>query len=176
MFRRRKVVKRCPKGHEMEPTWRRCPRCRGGRVPLQRARDLAEATVFEAPGEGPVDATRVGSASQSREPAAPQETGPALVGTAGPVAGREFPLAMGMTRIGKAPKPASDTVLIAVPEDRYMSKEHATLTLGSAALVLSDPGSTNGTFVNGSRVNRALLQDGDELRLGESAFRVRLPR
>ncbi len=173
MFRRPKVVKRCPKGHEMQLAWRRCPRCSGGRVPVAKARDLADQTVFAAPVSASVEETRVGGAGPARAPE--PATGPALVATAGPLAGQEFPLQSGQTRIGKAPRPAPGLAVIVAAGDRYMSKEHAVLTLGSAALVLSDPGSTNGTFVNGSRVTRAVLQDGDELRLGESVFRVRLP-
>jgi len=176
MFRRPKVLKRCPKGHVMELSWRRCPRCSGGRVPIAKARDLAEQTVFAAPPSASVEETQVGSASLARQAPSSGPAGPALVATAGPLAGQEFPLRSGQTRIGKSPRPAAETALIAVPGDRYMSKEHATLTLGSAALVLNDPGSTNGTFVNGSRVSRAVLQDGDELRVGESVFRVHLPR
>jgi pSer/pThr/pTyr-binding forkhead associated (FHA) protein len=55
-----------------------------------------------------------------------------------------------------------------------MSKEHAMLTVGTAQVVLSDPGSTNGTFVNGERVTRVILKSGDEIRFGESFFRLTL--
>jgi hypothetical protein len=175
MFHRPKVVKRCPQGHVMQLSWRRCPRCSGGRVPLVKARDDAEQTVFSAPAGASVEETRVGGASLARGTPVQAPAVPTLAATAGPLAGQEFPLRTGQTRIGKAPRGGSDVAVIAAPADRYMSKEHAALTLGSAALVLNDPGSTNGTFVNGSRVSRAVLKDGDELRMGETVFKVRLP-
>jgi hypothetical protein len=166
----------------MESTWRRCPRCTGGRVPVARGRSQVEATVFEAlPGDS-VGATVVRGVP--RQALAPEPSaGPALVATAGPLTGQDLPLAFGKVRIGKDPRPApsgarpEDTwAVISIPGDRYMSKEHAVLTVGSAALVLADAGSTNGTFVNGVQVPRAVLQDGDEVRMGESVFKVRLPQ
>src|SRR5690606_39444927 len=39
-------------------------------------------------------------------------------------------------------------------------------------LEVADLGSKNGTFVNGRRVERASLRDGDELRFGEAVVRV----
>jgi pSer/pThr/pTyr-binding forkhead associated (FHA) protein len=35
-----------------------------------------------------------------------------------------------------------------------------------------DLGSTNGTFLNGKQVHRALLKDGDQIQIGGSIFRV----
>ena len=145
-------------------------------MPVARPRDLTQETVFEAPREAGVEETRVGTTSRSGDAPAPQApAGPALTATAGPLAGQVLPLEPGVTKIGKAPRAAGGLRILAVAGDRYMSKDHAILTLGSAALVLSDSGSTNGTFVNGARVTRTVLQDGDELRMGESTFRVRLP-
>ena len=74
--------------------------------------------------------------------------------------------------MGKAPAPSADLKSIAIPGDRFMSKEHAMLTVGTAQVVLSDPGSTNGTFVNGEKVSRVILKEGDEIRFGESFFRL----
>ena len=174
MFARPKVLKRCPKGHVMDPTWTRCPRCTRSRVRKVKPRDSEDPTIFVDLPSPSTQETHFGGKGSAKHPALTM--GPALIASAGPLAGQELPLQTGQTRIGKAPKPAQGVAVIAVPGDRYMSKEHATLTLGSAALVLNDPGSTNGTFVNGSRVGRAVLQDGDELRVGESVFRVHLPR
>ena len=55
-----------------------------------------------------------------------------------------------------------------------MSRDHFALEAGVAAVVLRDLGSTNGTHVNGSRVDRHILADGDLVRAGETSFRVRL--
>jgi len=82
-----------------------------------------------------------------------------------------FMLAPGVYRIGKAPRDLPDSKSIVVPGDKWMSKDHAVVIVEPGQVVLTDPGSTNGSFVNGEKVSRAELQNGDELRLGESVFR-----
>src|SRR5688572_613611 len=47
-----------------------------------------------------------------------------------------------------------------------VSRIHCRLTAGAAELEVLDLESTNGTFVNGSRVARAALRDGDRLGIG----------
>lgn len=50
---------------------------------------------------------------------------------------------------------------------RGLSRSHARLTVDSAGQVeLEDLGSTNGCFINGDRVQRALLKNGDTIGLG----------
>ena len=83
-------------------------------------------------------------------------------------------LVPGVYRIGKQPRDLPDTKPIVVPNDKWMSKDHAALLVESGEVVLTDPGSTNGTFVNGERTNRAVLASGDELRFGETIFRFTL--
>ena len=46
------------------------------------------------------------------------------------------------------------------------SRFHCNLTASAEELVVEDLDSTNGTFVNGQRVQRATLREGDLLRLG----------
>ncbi len=181
MFRGPKVVKRCSRGHVMDLALSSCPRCTGRRERKNKGRQLDDATVIVEPADDPLGKTVVHD--RRRAAPAPSE-GPALVATLGPLAGREIPLAHGKTRIGKSPRRAPDGTrpedgwaVVAVPEDRYMSKDHASVNLGSGGLVVTDPGSTNGTFVNGAKIaGLAVLQDGDEVRMGESVFKVRLPR
>jgi pSer/pThr/pTyr-binding forkhead associated (FHA) protein len=88
------------------------------------------------------------------------------------MSGRMFMLAPGVYKFGKTPRAAGDAKLVAVPGDRFMSKEHASITVGASEIALEDPGSTNGSFVNGEKVSRAVLKSGDELRFGESIFRI----
>lgn len=53
------------------------------------------------------------------------------------------------------------------------SRRHARLSPADDGLWVEDLGSTNGTFVNGARIaERTLLRAGDELRGGDSVFRV----
>ncbi|MET7420126.1 FHA domain-containing protein [Dactylosporangium sp. NPDC005555] len=53
-----------------------------------------------------------------------------------------------------------------VLEDRDISRRHARLELAGDDLLLTDLGSTNGTFVNDERVTRRVLVTGDRLRIG----------
>jgi hypothetical protein len=63
---------------------------------------------------------------------------------------------------------------LAIPGDRHMSARHFAVLGGDEGCRLRDLGSTNGTFVNGSRVTEALLGDGDSVLAGNCVFRVRL--
>ena len=47
-----------------------------------------------------------------------------------------------------------------------VSRVHCRLTAGTAELEVTDLESTNGTFVNGERVDRATLKGGDRLGVG----------
>ena len=85
-----------------------------------------------------------------------------------------FVLVPGVYRIGKQPRDLPDAKPIVVPGDKWMSKDHAVLLVEPDEVVLTDPGSTNGSFVNGERTARAVLKNGDELRLGETIFRFTL--
>jgi pSer/pThr/pTyr-binding forkhead associated (FHA) protein len=87
---------------------------------------------------------------------------------------REEPLLPGATEIGARP-PAK--IIIDRPE---VSSRHAridcTLTdQGAWTITVTDHKSTNGTFVNGKRIQRARLKAGDRLRIGKVEFEVRLP-
>ena len=53
-----------------------------------------------------------------------------------------------------------------------VSKVHARITRSSDKLHVSDLGSANGTWVNGTRVSEATLSDGDLLAFGEESYRV----
>jgi ABC transport system ATP-binding/permease protein len=47
-----------------------------------------------------------------------------------------------------------------------VSRVHCRLTAGASEIEVTDLGSTNGTFVNGQRVARAMLKEGDRLGVG----------
>jgi adenylate cyclase len=68
-------------------------------------------------------------------------------------------------RVGRAPD--NDVVL----EDRELSKHHAELLLEDGAWVLRDVGSSNGTYVNGSKIDRHRLAEGDLIDMGTCHFR-----
>jgi 2-phospho-L-lactate guanylyltransferase (CobY/MobA/RfbA family) len=52
--------------------------------------------------------------------------------------------------------------------ERSVSRRHAELRRTADGWLLIDRGSTNGTWVNGGRVVRALLDDGDVIQLGDA--------
>lgn len=60
-----------------------------------------------------------------------------------------------------------------IVDDSLASRMHCRLTATDDGLLIADLGSTNGTFVNGSRQERATLDDGDRLRLGRVEIDVR---
>jgi Mg-chelatase subunit ChlD len=89
------------------------------------------------------------------------EPGPRLRFLDGPLAGRSVPLGGGRTRIGAL---AENDVAIPAPS---VSRAHAEIRAEGKGFTLVDLGSTNGTRVNGSRVEKARLRPGDRIRLGE---------
>jgi hypothetical protein len=89
----------------------------------------------------------------------------------GPLKGRMFMLSSGAYRLGKAPRDLPDSKAIVIAGDRFVSKDHAVILVEPNGIVLTDPGSTNGCFVNGNKVTHHTLENGDEIRLGESVFK-----
>jgi pSer/pThr/pTyr-binding forkhead associated (FHA) protein/subtilisin family serine protease len=81
--------------------------------------------------------------------------------------GRRFPLGPSGATIGRSRD--SDVHL---PDGRA-SRRHAQIDLVQGVYVISDLGSANGTYVNGQRIQRQALRDGDEIRIGDSRFRFR---
>lgn len=63
-------------------------------------------------------------------------------------------------------------VQLAFPE-KWMSSEHARLSRTDRGWVIEDQGSRNGTQVNGLRVTRQVLKDGDLLELGHTFWLFR---
>jgi len=90
---------------------------------------------------------------------------PHLSGIRGPLTGRTFALGDQPLTIGRA---ADNLVVIASPR---ASRHHAHIRREGAAFVLYDLGSANGTLVNGQRVQRAVLQPGDLIDIGDEVFR-----
>lgn len=94
---------------------------------------------------------------------------PTLRALSGPGAGKNFALsASGRTSIGR-----SRSNDIVAPEDAA-SAQHCRIDREGDSYVLHDLGSTNGTWLNGARTERAVLQHGDRLKVGETVFTVSL--
>jgi FHA domain len=85
---------------------------------------------------------------------------------AAPPVGAVFPLDV-VTRIGRA---ASNTVVV---DDEFASSEHAMLTFRGRAWYLEDLGSTNGTYVQGGRIEAPVaIGFGDEFTVGRARLRL----
>jgi predicted component of type VI protein secretion system len=60
--------------------------------------------------------------------------------------------------------------------DPDVSRRHAEIQVSNGDILISDLGSTNGTFVNGERIDQPRsLRDGDEVRIGAVVWRLRAP-
>lgn len=59
-----------------------------------------------------------------------------------------------------------------VVDASMVSRIHCRLTAGATELEVFDLNSTNGTFVNGVRVDRAVLKEGDRLGIGRVELTV----
>jgi pSer/pThr/pTyr-binding forkhead associated (FHA) protein len=84
-----------------------------------------------------------------------------LVVKRGPNAGSRFLLDRPTTSAGRHPD--SDIFL----DDVTVSRRHAEFRRDSGEFVVVDVGSLNGTYVNRDRIDDALLQNGDEVRIGK---------
>ena len=81
--------------------------------------------------------------------------------------GGEFPLVKGREIvIGRSSE--LDMVLI---ED-MVSRRHASIGLNGDEISIADVGSTNGTFVNGEKIKRARLKEGDRILIGTSIIKL----
>jgi hypothetical protein len=84
-----------------------------------------------------------------------------LLVRSGPTAGARYLLDADVTTIGRHPE--ADIFF----DDVTVSRRHAEVTRTGASFELVDQRSLNGTYVNGERVDRAVLVDGAEVRVGK---------
>ncbi len=80
--------------------------------------------------------------------------------------GLEWPLDRASTVIGRGR--TADLVL----SEATISRAHALLGFKGEQPFMQDLGSTNGTLLNGQQEQQALLEDGDELRMGRLVLRI----
>lgn len=81
---------------------------------------------------------------------------------------RPFPVGEGTTVIGRR----EDCDLRIAVND--VSRKHCQLTLEDDQLSVADLGSSNGTFVNGQKVQKQVLSAGDTLQVGPVSFVVQI--
>jgi pSer/pThr/pTyr-binding forkhead associated (FHA) protein len=80
---------------------------------------------------------------------------------------------------GEFPLPANTEIIVGRSSDLDMvlvedmvSRRHAKISVNGDTVTIQDLGSTNGTFVNGERVERMTLTDGDRVLIGTSIIKL----
>lgn len=110
-----------------------------------------------------------GAVSRDAEPAGPVPAGGSVRVLRGFYEGLEMSVDRDWVVIGRG---RGADIVIAEPT---MSRAHAAIGFDGTRFFVQDLGSTNGTRLNGSREQWAVLKDGDEVQLGKLALEVRLP-
>jgi len=98
---------------------------------------------------------------------ASSRSGLALRFISGKYQGGEFPLEEGQQAVvGRSSE--LDMVLV----EEMVSRRHATITFRDGIITIEDLGSTNGTFVNGEKVTKTVLREGDRILIGTNILKV----
>ncbi|BAD55709.1 FHA domain-containing protein [Nocardia farcinica] len=148
------------------------------------------------PYQPPHAAARPGAAASGPQQAAPPSTGAAPARPTPPPASQQQPNVNMTTKADTSALPPlrarASTAAIAradrlppgglaigrttdnqiVVNDPLASRKHARLVAGREGLTIEDLGSANGTFVNGTRQQRAVLREGDVITIGNIDFVV----
>ena len=85
-----------------------------------------------------------------------------LVITQGDNIGREYVIEKSTIRVGSLPE--SDLTI----DDETVSRNHLEIRKEKDGYVLKDLGSTNGTFINGTKVKEAYLHSGSLIKIGKT--------
>ena len=151
-----------------------CPSC-GGMVPVGLLHCTGCGELLPGDGEATSQVPRTLSAAETvvvvrradqlRQQLALGPAESALVLLRGPGEGSLFRLGLDVVTLGRAP---TATVLL---DDVSVSRRHAEITPIPAGYRITDLGSLNGTYVNGTRVSSALLAHGDVIQIGLFRFR-----
>jgi len=90
---------------------------------------------------------------------------------AGPMAGKVIGLKTGESvTVGRAAGRAQ----FALPHDTFMSGVHFAVECGTSGCRVQDRKSSNGTYLNGARIQDAMLANGDEIKSGQTIFAVKM--
>ena len=123
-----------------------------------RPHDAAAARQVPAPANDDPGATAV-------HPVVPRFV---LRGVSDAAFGRSYPL-VGPVVLGRAPECGLCL------DASGLSRQHAKLVPGEDGVLVEDLGSTNGSFINGQRVQRAIARPGDEVGFDRMRFRLVAP-
>jgi len=138
----------CPNGHIIPASSLVCPICRRNLKDLELPETIVEL-----------------------EPTAPSAVRPFygwLVVLEGGLQGEDFHLREGRNIIGSSP-PCEIQL-----QDEGIEDRHASIRFSSNQWILTDLDSESGTFLNGKRIYRHELKDGDKIVIGKSLLRVKM--
>jgi diguanylate cyclase (GGDEF)-like protein len=130
-------------------------------------RDMPERAQLTLPRQPaydpPVDQDRLGKTAIAVPSERPKGLGsPCLVVIAGPGLGQQYDLGDTIVDIGR-----QEECVISIPSSK-VSRRHASVQRVLGRYTVADLGSTNGTFLNGHRLDKAeQLTDGDKIKVGE---------
>ena len=130
---------------------------------------VGRRTPKPAPRSAPAAPARAAKPVKPAAPATKKRSAARTVAvTAGPLAGTTLPLGSEPITIGRAD---SSTLVVA---DDYVSTNHARLVPRDGAWVLEDLGSTNGTFLDRTRVTAPTpVPVGVPIRIGKTTLELR---
>ena len=69
---------------------------------------------------------------------------------------------------------AAGRAQFALPHDTFMSGVHFAVECGASGCRVQDRKSSNGTLLNGARISEAMLANGDEIKGGQTIFKVKI--
>lgn len=113
---------------------------------IKKEKDIAEKTVI-------TQVTKLDDGEQKKA---------YILFLSGPLIGKLMHLQDGITVIGRSPD--SDVVV----NDARISRHHLQIEVNGPTVTIEDMGSTNGTYVNGNRVTKHELSDGDKIQISSA--------
>lgn len=137
---------------------------RGGPAPV-RGPEHFGAMAFPVQAFQPQPTPQPQPAPLPSQMGVPSTFGLTLVALDGPLSGKRFPLAASAD-IGR------EGHVIPMAFDNMASRRHARVEVHGASVTVTDLNSTNGTFVNGVRIQSQPISPGDQVRIGATTFRV----
>lgn len=119
----------------------------------------SSATMMEPPKAAQKSSSETFVAEDNNEPVLAY-----LIVKSGSRSGTNYPLKKSVIKLGR--DPGNDIVV----DDKKSSREHAKLKLEDGKFVLYDLASSNGTYVNGVKIQNQSLMDSDEVQIGDTTL------
>ncbi len=131
--------------------------------------DDSEATLMEPAGAVDEEATMMAMPSRTTRGEDPEKFLPYLEVLGEAARGKRFPLSFAATTLGRGE--TSNVVL----DDQRASRVNTEVRFENNVFHVVDRNSTNGTWHNGERISRAVLDFGDTIRVGDTELRYSCP-